>query len=140
MATPASGEKGLLVVARFVDGRIIKGTTHDFAPSKAEFHLHMDGDERSHAVPVRQDSLKAVFFVKTFEGNKQHQVKYSFDKGGGQGGRKIRVRFMDGEEIAGFTLGYTPQKQGFFLVPADPDGNNERIYILNKAVSSVKWL
>jgi len=140
MATTAIEAKGLLVVVRFLDGKIVKGTTHDFAPNKTDFHLCEKGDERSHAREIDCNSVKAVFFVKSFEGDKEHQVSYGFDRVGGQGGRKIEVRFLDGEVIAGFTMGYTPQKQGFFVVPADPDCNNTRVYVLNKAIAGVKWL
>ncbi|HEY3175844.1 MAG TPA: hypothetical protein VGK94_08805 [Candidatus Polarisedimenticolia bacterium] len=140
MPTTAIAEKGLLVVARFLDGTILKGTTHDFAPNKTEFHLHLEGNERSRAVHVGVESLKALFFVRSFGGNSQRRDDYAFESVGSQGGRKIRVRFTDGEEIAGFTAAYSPRKQGFFLVPADSEGNNARVYILNRAVAKVEWL
>ena len=132
-------EKGRLVVARFVDGRVLKGTTHDFAPNKTEFRLYERGDERSRAVAVSVGSLKAIFFVKSFEGDSSHQVNYSFERAGGQG-RKMRVRFNDGELMAGLTMGYNAKKQGFFLIPADPHGNNHRVYVLNSAVAKFEWL
>ena len=139
LPTNAIAEKGLLVVARFLDGTCLKGTTQDFAPNKTEFHLHEGGNEGSRAVTVSAESLKALFFVKSFEGNREHRDEYALDGGSGQGGRKIRVRFTDGEVMAGFTVGYNPHKQGFFLVPADQDGNNARVYVLNKAVAKVEW-
>lgn len=138
MTTTTMAEKGRMVVARFLDGRLVKGTIHDFAPNKNEFHLYEGGDERSRAVAVRAESLKALFFVKSYEGNKDH-VESTERRGGGQG-RKIRVRFLDGEEMAGTTMGYSPAKQGFFLIPADAESNNQRIYVLNSAVAKVEWV
>jgi hypothetical protein len=139
MTTPTMAEKGRMVVARFLDGKVLKGTIHDFAPNKEELHLYKGGDERSPAVTVRTESLKALFFVKDFVGNKQHQTDNSFESATGQG-RKIRVRFLDGEEMAGFTMGYSPQKQGFFMIPADADCNNARVYVFKSAVVGVEWV
>ncbi len=138
MTTGTMAETGRMVVAHFVDGKLLKGTIHDFAPNKKEFHLYVGGNERSEAVAVQADSLKALFFVKSYDGDTYHRRAYSFENVKGQG-RKIQVRFEDGEEIAGYTMGYTPQKKGFFLIPADPDSNNARVYILNAAVAEVKW-
>ncbi len=137
--TPTTS-KALLVVARFLDGRTLKGTTHDFAPNKAEFHLQAEGAERSSAVKVSAAELKAILFVKSYTGDPARRDAYSFEESGGQGGRRIRIRFADGETMAGYTMGYNARKQGFFLIPADPDGNNERVYVLNAAVSGVEWV
>lgn len=135
----AETEKGRMVVARFLDGRLLKGTIHDFAPNKDVFHLYEGGDERSEAVPIRADRLKALFFVKTFEGDAEHRHDNSFAEAAGQG-RKMMVRFLDGEVIAGFTMGYSRQKQGFFLIPADSAGNNARVFVLNRAVAAIRWV
>jgi hypothetical protein len=35
-------------------------------------------------------------------------------------------------------MGYNPGNQGFFLIPADPEGNNTRAYIVNAAVNKVE--
>jgi hypothetical protein len=129
---------GSSVVARFVDGRVLKGTTHDFAPTKPVFHLHgvCDASERGLAVPV--GSLKALFFVRNFEGDSRHVENLDVANASGQG-RRIVVTFLDGEVVAGFTTGYAKDKQGFFVVPADPKSNNARIYVVTTSVKSVSW-
>lgn len=124
------------VVARFADGRALKGSTRDFAPNKPRFHLFPWAEEGEKALDVVVASLKALFFVKSFDGDKNHAADYSFDRARGQG-RRIVVTFKDGEVIAGFTMGYNPTNPGFFLIPADPDGNNVRIYVVNAAVDKV---
>jgi len=139
MTISTMSEKGRLVVARFKDGRVVKGSTHDFAPNKNEFHLYERGDERKPAAAVPMASLKAVFFVKSFEGDRNHRVDNSFEKASGQG-RRIHVRFLDGEQMAGFTMGYNADKPGFFLNPADPASNNTRVYVLNAALAEVSWV
>ena len=125
------------VVVRFMDGRILKGTTRDFAPNKPNFHLFPWGEEGDKALDIVVGSLKAIFFVKSYEGDKQHVTDNSFAKARGQG-RKIMVTFQDDEVLAGFTMGYNPKSQGFFLIPADPDCNNSRVYIVNSAINKVE--
>jgi hypothetical protein len=124
------------VVLRFKDGTILKGNTSDFFPNKPNFHLnhHMDGKIEQ----INVEELKAVFFVKDFEGNKDHQKKYDDAIHGA--GRKIVVDFSDGESIIGYALGYSSDRQGFFITPADLSGNNERIFVLTSATENIKFL
>ena len=81
-------------------------------------------------VPVSQ--LKAVFFVRDFNGNPSYQERKSFVVRGQ--GRRVEVNFTDAETILGTTLNYRPDCQGFFVSPADPSSNNTRIYVVSKAV------
>lgn len=129
---------GSSVVARFLDGRVLKGTTNDFAPNKPVFHLHgvCDATARGLAVPI--SSLKALFFVKTFDGDPKHVENLDVDKARGQG-RRIVVTFTDDEVVAGFTTGYAKDKQGFFLVPSDPRSNNARVFVVTAAVKKIAW-
>jgi hypothetical protein len=122
------------VVVRFVDGSTMKGGTLDFAPGKPKFHVQPHG-----ATPILLAAVKAVFFVKSFEGNREHVEGKSFGEIPDQG-RRIKVTFKDREEIVGFTTGYAPDRPGFFVVPADPRSNNLRIFVVNTAVSKVEWL
>jgi len=123
------------VVARFKDNTMRKGTTRDFFPNKTQFHLEeMDGEISEISI----EDLKAVFFVKDFEGNKSHQKSYDDSIAGG--GKKIKVRFFDGETVVGYTLGYSPDRHGFFLTPADLQGNNERIFIVKSATGKIEFL
>ena len=129
----------LLVIARYRDGRILKGTTRDFTPMRTEFHLEPDGDAEAPAVKVTVAALKAVFFVRTLEGDRSHVDEADFQHTKGQG-RRIRVTFKDGEVMVGFTVGYAPNRPGFFFIPADPDSNNLRAFIVTPAVAKVEFL
>ncbi len=123
------------VVVKFVNGSIQKGKTNDFFPSKKQFHLQLlDGK----IVVIDIGQLKAIFFVKDFEGNKDRKDCYDDTIIGG--GRKIRVLFPDGETIIGFTQGYSAHRLGFFMIPADKNGNNERIYVNNSATKNVSFI
>lgn len=122
------------VIARFKDGMIMKGNTSDFFPNKARFHLHRQ-DGKTEEINI--ESLKAVFFVKDFEGNRDYQEKYVDTIHGA--GRKIEVSFTDGESIIGYALGYSPDRQGFFVTPADLNSNNERIFVVKSATTSINF-
>lgn len=129
---------GSPVVARFLDGRVLKGTTQDFGPAKPLFHLSVRGEAAARAMPVPIGALKALFFVKSFTGNKHHVEDLDVDKAKGQG-RKIVVTFADGEVVAGVTTGYSPDKPGFFVIPVDPESNNARIFVVAASVKKVEW-
>lgn len=123
------------IVIRFKDSRIFKGKTKDFFPNKSEFHLEVEGGE---TIKISIEELKAIFFVKNFEGNKEYKEDYKDEVPGG--GRKVKVEFIDGETMIGFTLGYSPDRQGFFLNPADLKSNNERIFIIKSATENVSFI
>ena len=73
---------------------------------------------------------------------KTHGLLPEFDGGFSERsvGRKMKVRFKDGEEIVGTTQGYQPDRQGFFLVPADDRSNNDRCFVLAAATEDVSFL
>lgn len=123
------------VIIRFKDGTLIKGNTRDFSPNKTRFHINrLDGKIEE----INLDDLKAVFFVKDFEGNKDYREKYEDNVPGA--GRKILIEFTDAESIVGYALGYSPDRMGFFITPADLASNNERIFVVKSATKDVKFL
>jgi hypothetical protein len=123
------------VVVKFKDKKILKGTTSDFFPNKSQFHLNLQGGE---ILDVQVADLKAIFFVKDFEGNKDRKKAYEDELTGT--GRKMQVNFSDGETVVGYTLGYSPERQGFYLTPADAGGNNIRIFVVKSATEKVTFL
>lgn len=125
------------IVARFVDGRLLKGTTQDFAPAKDAFHV-IGSEGGARPVKVTVADLKAVFFVRSLVGNAAYDEVKAF--GGPVPGRKVQVTFKDGEILVGSTQGYQPDRPGFFMIPADPASNNERIYVVARAVQKVSFL
>jgi hypothetical protein len=124
------------VVARFADGRIVKGTTSDFSPAKDSFHLTAT-TPGAKPVEIFTKELKAVFFVKDFAGDSRYQEKNQFDPAKPAPGRRLRVVFKDGEVLVGTTAAYQPGRPGFFMVPADPGSNNTRCYVIVAATRQV---
>ena len=123
------------VVVQLKNGTVRKGITNDFLPNKQRFHLTgMDGSTE----PVDIDTLKALFFVKDIDGNKDYKESYNDIIQGG--GRKIRVEFADGEVIIGYVLGYSPDRPGFIMSPADSKGNNNRVFVVRSATKHIEFL
>ena len=123
------------VVVRFKDGSILKGKTSDFFPNKASFHLEtLNGETKM----IDVEQLKAFFWVKDFDGNKNYDEDYKDEIAGT--GRKIIVKFSDGESIIGYTLGYSPDRQGFFMTPADSKSNNQRIFVVKSASEKIEFI
>ena len=127
-----------LVVARFANGQIIKGMTRDFYPDRPQFHVLAKGALTG--VPVKVSELKAIFFVRDLLGNRLRNKTRKFPAvdQGPQTGRRIAVLFKDGELLVGNALTYSLDKPGFFVTPADPAGNNVRVYVVRTAVAQVK--
>ena len=129
------------VVARYQDGRVLKGVTNDFVPAKDRFHLQLQGaGSGTRPVEVLVSELKAVYFVKDFAGNPEHKESELFDPKRPTAGRKIRVVFKDGEVSVGTTQGYQPGRPGFFLIPADAGSNNERCFVVTAAAREISLL
>ncbi len=126
---------GNQIVIRFIDGSVKKGHTNDFVPNKTSFHLN-NKDGKTEDVNI--EGIKSIFFVKDLSGNKEHKKNYKDNIPGG--GKKIQVEFNDGEIIVGYVLGYSPERQGFFMTPADIEGNNLRIYAVAAAVKKTQFL
>ncbi len=126
------------VVARFTDGRVIKGMTADFSPNKDAFHLTSVLMPDAEPVEVWVKDLKGLFFVKDFDGDPEHVEANLFS--GPAVARKLRVEFGDGEVLVGTTTGYQPNRPGFFLIPADEDSNIERCYIVMASTKTVTFI
>ncbi|MCX5800844.1 MAG: hypothetical protein NTX17_05590 [Candidatus Eisenbacteria bacterium] len=125
------------IFARFKGGKLLKGYTHDFKPVAETFHLV---DQGGVVHEIKCSDLKAVFFVKSFEGRKEYVEKKRFEEVDCTAlrGLKIRLEFSDGEVIRGFSLGYSKDRKGFYITPLDPAGNNERMYVIADALRDVK--
>lgn len=125
------------VVARFVDGRTVKGTTADFFPGREKFHVSEDGGAPRE---ILMKDLKAVFFVKDLAGNSAHVERNEFDAAHPQAGRKMKVVFRDGEVLIGTTTGYQRDRPGFFIIPADHESNIERCYVVASSAAQVSFI
>lgn len=124
------------LVVRYLDGRVIKGHSADFYPTRPRFPF-VDR-ETGEELEIAFDDLKAVFFVRSFDTDGQVRPRDDIERFGL--GPKLRVRFKDGEELVGFSSTYSPDRRNFVLFPGDPDSNSLKIVVVNAATESVEHL
>lgn len=122
------------VVARYSDGRVVKGTTIDFSPDAEKFHI-LDSliEENARKTRVETRELKALFYVKDFEGDPYRQDHNAAALRPGPGEQGVSILFKDGEVMVGTTPRYRIQGTGYFVQPADPNTNNKLVFVFTAA-------
>ncbi len=92
--------------------------------------LKLINSEEFVSVPTK--NAKAVFFVKTFDGDLKHRALHFHEHAPIVSGLWVRVCFQDNEVIEGIirNSGDFVLEHGFFMMPTDPNGNNQLIYVL----------
>jgi hypothetical protein len=128
-----------MVVLRYLDGKSARGFSNDFSTSRMQFHLWPSlSAAMSQQMIVPLSRLKAVFFVRDFDGDPAYKERQTFEVT--PHGRKMEVTFLDGETMTGSTLSYRPEGSGFFLCPADPRSNNLRIFVVCSSVRHARFI
>lgn len=138
------------VVLHLVGGRIFKGTLTFFDPASPTVRLRLS--QGSDLMEISTAETKAIFYVKNFGGNRQYNEKKKFGIVKTRG-KRVMVRFKDGEILVGYADGYfsekkggslaifsDPQKKGFFLYPADPQSNNTKVFVVTSSLMDVRQL
>lgn len=134
------------VVLRFTDGKLLKGYLKKFSPESPEILFKKMYEKKTQTIPAL--ILKAIFFVKTFEGNSNHKEKKIYRLRQSKG-KKIFVKFNDDESMVGYLQGNVPWnkgfflskpdkgKEGFFIVPVDEDSNNIKVFVVYSSVNDI---
>lgn len=141
------------VVAHLRDGSLVKG----FLANSFGIDVQAVIQEGSRSLPgeiklrcadsgsvisVARDSLKALFFVKSFEGRGEYNEVKFFDKNPPIKGLWVRLRFFDSECLEGVVRNSITYliEPGFFLKPPDPLSNNEALYVVKGALEDFRVL
>jgi hypothetical protein len=137
------GEK---IVARYRDGRMVKGYVRNFSIESETVVLNDEKTLVEIRVPI--EGLKAVYFVKTFQGASKYVERKSFGIRK-NAGRKVFIKFSDKETLVGFIEGEIPwdkgfslaklgeKVKGFFLTPVDGDSNNNKVFVVAGAIQDI---
>jgi Family of unknown function (DUF6982) len=117
--------KGYLRDGRFLTRGILRMTTVDH-----------------HDLPVDLKQLKGVFFVRDFEGNKDHLESKILVSDPDRPGLRVRLRFEDNETMEGVVENHLDliQSEGFFFWPADPEANNNLIFVVKSSLLGFRVL
>jgi hypothetical protein len=122
------------VAVRYLDGRVLRGHTRSFLPTRGHIQVWPAPEApQSTVVNVVLRHLKAVFFVHDSGGVPVVEPAPAAH------GRAIVVTFTDGEVMTGTTLNYTMDGAGFFLSPHTQHGNSVRIFVVTEAVRQVQF-
>ena len=111
------------VVLRFRDGRTERATLEPIDPTREMLTVRQDDGTETE---IQFSELKAVFFPRVQAGDALEPAS----------GLQIAIEFNDGEVIRG-TAHYNPERNGFFLFPADRS-KNDRIFVVNSAIVSIE--
>ena len=133
-------------VTRLNNGNLLKGYMKNFSPNRNEVTVEETVAAREHLVKI--EDVKAVFFVKSFEGDHEYREKKSYGIARIKG-QRVFVKFRDGESMVGFLEGEVPWERGFFLskqdsdlkgffiLPVDEDTNNIKVFVVASSVDDV---
>ena len=127
------------VVVRYLDGRVLKGYA-DFDPEQPSFRFVPHDEPGAEGIEVQVADLKALFFVRAFDGNPEHAESKDLYQSRPPDTRKVSVRFQDGEELVGYTRQLDRHRAGLFFVPLDPRSNNLRVFAVFDALAGVRRL
>ncbi len=141
------------IVAHLRDGSLLKGYTDALPEQELESllrqgpcplpkQIRIQTNAAKKAVSVALDSLKALFFVKSFEGRNEYQEIKFFDSHPPVEGLWVRIRYYDGEASEGVVHNslHHLTSPGFFLKPPDPESNNEYVYVLKASLTDFRVL
>ena len=128
--TPAPARTGTVVrgehrvVVHTLDGAVLRGTLTDSDLEAPE--LELETGAPGLPTPVGTDRIKAIFFMLA-AGEQPPAAQ----------GKRVRVAFRDGRQVAGFSPDYRQGGVGFFMIPVDTRANTGRIWVYQAAVKQV---
>lgn len=126
------------LVVHLKNGEIAKGYSADFSPEGNSFHMIAVNDPLCRE-EVRLENLKAVFFVKDFEGDFLRIDSNDFTETSASG-KHIVVSFYDGELFFGTSETVDREKTGFYILPIDQKSNIVRAFVINSFIESVNFV
>ena len=112
------------VVVHTVEGLVKRGVLEDADLASPAFMLRAQAGQPGEEVAT--EKVKAIFFMLA-----------SGEKAPAPEGKKVRVTFSDGRQVAGFSPDYEESGVGFFMIPGDTRTNTGRIWVYRSAVRQV---
>ena len=134
-------------VLHYLDGTIRKGFVPDDFDGKKE-HVEFQELDRKDVELIELSRLKAIFFVKGFQGRPAYreQKRYGISK---RLGKRVYIKFKDGEVMLGYLTSDLPWDKGFFITgnknrgagffikPVDSNSNNLEIFVVTTALKDL---
>ena len=112
------------VVVHTLEGQVKRGTVEDVELDAPEIPITVQPGSPVEAIPVA--TIKAIFFMLP-----------PGEKPAASAGKRVRVTFGDGRQLAGFSEEYRPELVGFYMTPADSRTSTARIWVYKSAVQNI---
>jgi hypothetical protein len=107
-------------------------------PDVMTIYLEQDGS----VMQIELISIKAVFFVREFEGDSHREGIRYYTRGPEVGALWVEIEFQDGELLEGTIHNSVHHlvENGFFLHPSDVGSNNLLIYVSKRSIVNYRVL
>ncbi|MGZ4789168.1 MAG: DUF6982 domain-containing protein [Terriglobales bacterium] len=138
----------LKIVAHLRTGKLLKGYVDLPVPTDSngvvatvpvslpkQITIEVADTGRKHPTPL--SGLKALFFVKSFEGNAQYSEIKFFNGEPRIEGLWVHLTFTDNERTEGVvhnSIAFLTEP-GFLMKPPDPNSNNQAVYVLKESLT-----
>ena len=127
------------IIARYLDGRVVRGYTQDFDPDESCFHLYENPTSDEKPMELQMEDLQVLFLVRTLERDPHCRARREFIEEDQSHKDRVEVTFKDGEVVRGFRADHSLRRSGFFLLPPDPEGDDIMIFVISKAVKDLSF-
>lgn len=114
------------VVVHYRGGATVRGRLRFFEGVRSSVTAE---DLAGHPMTIPFREIKAIFFVKEYEGSGEDHRADRPAGVRGERGQRVAVRFPDGEVIEGSVSPFPPTGPGFYLTPRGRHGNNRAIFV-----------
>jgi hypothetical protein len=140
-AGPAAAKARLWqpVVGKYRDGRLVRGYTSDFNPSKSSMQISptpVEGQTQS----VALSDLDALFFLPDPRRAARGEADVVATEGASSQGRKVALVLPNGTELIGSTFDYKRNGNGFFVHPIDRDSGAVRVFVTPSGVRNIRFI
>ena len=128
------------VVVRKMDNEVLRGYVNP------QSYLKPDGVEiltvMGQVVFLPYKEVKGVYFVRDFDGDRNHLERKVFASRPKLDGLWLRMKFKDNEVLDGILPNnlLLVAEKGFTVVPPDPYANNQKIYIPKSSLAELTVL
>jgi hypothetical protein len=125
------------VVVRTLDQETVRGYVSPHSYLKAEGVELLSTAGQVVFLPYKE--VKAVYFVRDFDGDREHAERKVFTSRPKLGGLWLRMKFKDNEVLDGILPNDLLQltDKGFTITPPDPFANNQRIFVPKTALQEL---
>jgi hypothetical protein len=141
----------LKVVAHKKSGQVVKGYAELAMPLDSSGNpaspatafppsINVAPADHSRPVAIPLGTLKALFFVKTFEGDAAYAETKFFNPEPNIQGLWVHLTFEDGEVTEGIVHNGLEilNDPGFLMKPPDPQSNNNAVYVMKSALTKFR--